>query len=169
MSPLRTAALIVGALLLQLHLFSTFSFDGARPEIVIALVLVVGYLVGPDEGAIVGFAAGLAFDVYVATPFGLTAFVYTLAGYTMGRLTPGLVRSAAWIGAVAVAVGSMATMIGYALIGAVLGVDTLHGPPLGTLLVMVGLVNLVFALPIIWLVRWARTGDRTRRRNSLFA
>jgi rod shape-determining protein MreD len=168
-NPVKTAALIAGAVLLEVQLFSWFSFGGARPEIVILLVLAVGYLVGPDQGAIVGFAAGLALDVFLTTPLGFSAFVYTVAGYAIGQVSPSLVRSAWWIGALVVAGASGLTMLATAIFGEVLGLDTLHGPAVGTIVTVVALVNLVFAPLALRLVGWARLGDPTRRRRSVFA
>ncbi|MCB0972695.1 MAG: rod shape-determining protein MreD, partial [Acidimicrobiales bacterium] len=75
MSPARGSLLIVGALTLQVCLFSRFSFDGARPDVMVLVAVMAGLVAGPDRGAILGFAAGLAFDVVLTTPLGLSALV----------------------------------------------------------------------------------------------
>lgn len=169
MNPGRVAGLVLGALVLQVCLLAQFSFHGARPEVMILVVLAVGYLSGPDHGAVVGFAAGLALDVVLSTPFGLTAFVYTIMGYGIGSVTSGVVRSAPWISAPILGAGSAVAMVLYALIGAVIGLDTLGGPPLLTIVLVVAVVNTVLAPLALWLVGWARSVDRPRRRRSVFA
>ena len=39
-----------------------------------------GWRAGPDRGAVVGFFAGLGYDVFLQTPFGLSALVYCVGG-----------------------------------------------------------------------------------------
>jgi len=169
MIPRRIAAVLVGAVLLQLTLFAQFSYEGARPEVIVLVVLAVGYLVGPDEGAIVGFAGGLAFDVHLTTPLGLTALVYLLAGFAIGRIVPGTTDGPWWLTSLVLAAGSAVTMVVYGFVGEIVGLDTLHGPAIGTIAVFVALVNLVFAPLAIRLVRWTRYGSRSRRRHSVYA
>lgn len=165
----RIAVLVTVALVLQLELFSWFTFDGSRPEVMILLVLAVGYLIGPEQGAVIGYAAGLALDVFLATPLGLTAFIYTIAGYVVGQLSPALLRSSWWFTSLVLAAGSGITMVVYGVVGEVLGLDTFDGPPLGTIVTVVALVNLALAPLAIKAVQWARIGDRTRRRHSVFS
>ena len=54
----RLAIVVLGALTLQVTLLSRFSYEGARPDVMILLAVLAGYLGGPDRGAIVGFASG---------------------------------------------------------------------------------------------------------------
>ena len=55
------------------------------------LVAVAGGLVGgPVRGAVLGFAAGIAIDVFLRTPMGLSALVFTLVGYGVGVVSTGV-------------------------------------------------------------------------------
>lgn len=168
MSPLRIAGIIAGAVLLQVSLLSQFSIGGARPDLVLIVVLAAAFVYGPDDGAIVGFAAGLALDVFLSTPFGFTAFTFTLVGYAVGTWTAGVVRSAWWLTAVVLAGASAVAVLVQGLIGELLGQDTLQGTPILTIMVVVGVATLVLAPFATRLVGWARAGDRPRRR-SIFA
>ena len=87
MSPPKVAVVVLVSLTLQVCLFASFSFEGARPDIMILLAITAGFIAGPDRGAIVGFTAGLAYDVVLSTPLGLTALVYTLVGYVVGTIS----------------------------------------------------------------------------------
>ena len=49
--------------------------------------------VGPEAGAIVGFVAGLGYDLFLETPLGFNALVYALVGYGVGVIEGGLFRS----------------------------------------------------------------------------
>ena len=165
----RAAGVVFMALLLQVSLFARFSFEGARPEILVLVALMAGFVAGPEDGAIVGFAAGLALDVVVQTPFGLSALVYTVAGYATGSLTSSVLRSAWWIASVVAAVGSAAVMLVYALVGAVLGEPTLTGPSLATIVVVVSAVNAALAPLAALALRWARTEDVDRGRHAFLS
>jgi rod shape-determining protein MreD len=159
----RTAAVVLAALVLQVTLFSRFSFEGARPDLMILLAVMAGYRLGPERGAIVGFAAGLSFDIVLSTPLGLSALVYTIVGYAVGVATSGMVRTSRWAAPVVAAAGSAAGMVLYALVGAVLGEPTLSGPSLASIVVLVAVVNAVLAPVAGRALAWAKTDDRDRR------
>jgi rod shape-determining protein MreD len=160
---------VVVALVLQVCFLARFSVDGARPDVLVLLPVVAGFVAGPERGAIVGFAAGVAFDVVLATPFGLSALVYTLVGYAVGVLGANVVRSAWWISPLLVGVASAAAMVMYAVVGQVLGQATLDGPPLLAIVAVVATVNAFLAPLAVRAVRWTRTDDVDRRKHSFLA
>ncbi|MGB3053526.1 MAG: rod shape-determining protein MreD [Acidimicrobiales bacterium] len=163
MIPARLGALVFTALVLQVSLFSRFSFDGARPDVMILVAVVGGFVCGADRGAVIGFTAGLAYDLVLSTPLGLSAFVYTLVGYTVGAVASSVVRSAPWIGPVVVALGSAAGMVLYALVAEVLGQAAFSGPPLTAIVVVVAAVNTVLAPIVVRAMRWARQDEADAR------
>jgi rod shape-determining protein MreD len=167
-SPGRLAAVVIGALVLQVSLFSRFSYDGARPDIMILLAVLAGFTMGSERGAIVGFASGLAFDLVLSTPFGLSALVYTIVGYGVGAATGGVVRTSRWLPPAIAAAGSAAGMVLYAVIGAVVGEATFDGPPLAAIVVYVAVINAVLAPLAIRALAWVRTDERDRR-QTLFS
>lgn len=169
MNPAKVAPIIVATLVLQVCLFGTFSFDGARPDLMVILAIAAGFIAGPERGALVGFAAGLAFDVVLATPLGLSAFVYTIVGYAAGLVGVNIVRSAWWITPLFAAVCSALAMIFYAVVGEVLGQATLAGPPLTSIVVIVALVNAVLAPLAVRALTWARHDDVDHRRHPFLA
>lgn len=169
MNVAKVAAVVLVTLVLQVCLFARFSYEGARPDLLVLLAVAAGFVGGPEKGATVGFAAGLAFDVVLATPFGLSALVYTLVGYSVGALGANVVRAAWWISPVLVGVASGAAMVLYALVGVVLGQATLDGPPLTAIVAVVAALNAVLAPLAIRAMRWARTDDMDRRRHPYLA
>lgn len=162
MNPVKVGAVILTTLILQVSLFSKFSYDGARPDLMVLLAIAAGFVAGPDRGAIVGFASGLAIDVLLATPFGLSALVYTIVGYLVGAIGGTVLRASWWIGPVVVALASAVAMVLYALVGELVGVATLDGAPLTAIVVVVGAVNLALAPVAIRALTWSRTDDRDR-------
>lgn len=169
MNAAKTGLVVLAALVLQVCLFARFSYDGARPDVMVLLAITAGFVAGPERGAVVGFAAGVAFDVVLATPLGLSALVYTLVGYGVGVITANVVRAAWWITPVLVAIASAAAMVLYALVGTVLGQPTLEGPPLTAIVVVVAALNAALSPLASRAVRWARTDGVDRRRHPFLA
>lgn len=163
----RTALIVLVTLVIQVSLLSRFSFEGARPDVMILLAIVAGYRLGPERGALVGFAAGLSFDIVLSTPLGLSALIYTIVGYGVGAATAGMVRTSRWAASVVAAVGSAAGMLLYALVGTVLGEPTLDGPPLASIVVLVAAVNAALAPLASRAIAWAQTDERDRRQPFL--
>lgn len=168
MNPLRLAVVILVALVLQVSLFARFSYDGARPDVMILLALAGGFAMGSERGAVVGFASGLAFDVVLTTPLGLSALVYTLVGYGIGAVGSTVIRSSSWIVPAVALVGSAAGMVLYAVVAEVLGQAALTGPPLTAIVVVVSTVNAVLAPVAVRAMRWVREPEADSRRHPYF-
>jgi len=58
---------------------------GASPDLLLLSTAAVAAARGREVGAAYGFAAGLAADLFVATPFGLGPLVFTVVGHRLGR------------------------------------------------------------------------------------
>lgn len=164
----KMAAVVVGALVLQVCLFARFSFEGARPDVMVLVAVIAALVAGPERGAIVGFASGLAFDVLLSTPFGLSALVYTLIAWVVGSMAADVVRTSWWISPVVAGVGSAAAMVLYALIGAVVGQPTLSVAPLTAIVVVVALLNAALAPLAARVLRWANAGHTDTARLVLW-
>ena len=169
MSPVRVAAVVLVTLVLQVCLFARFSYEGARPDVMVLLAITAGFVAGPERGAIVGFSAGLSFDFVLHTPLGLSAFVYTLVGYGVGTISGGVMRTSRWIGPLLAMVASIAAMLLYAVVGTVVGQASFDGPPLSAILVVVAVLNAVLAPLAIRGIRWARTDGHDRRHRAFLA
>jgi rod shape-determining protein MreD len=119
---LATAA-ILAAVLLQVTVLNNVPFPGGSgPDLVLVAVVAMSLAAGPRDGAIIGFAAGLALDI--APPasglLGQSALVFCLAGYGCGRLRLALERSA-WLPLAGVALGAAAGEVLYAFTGLIFG------------------------------------------------
>ena len=64
------AAVILTALLLQSTVFAQIKLLGVEPELMYLVTILVAILEGPQEGAVVGFAGGMAQDFLLNTPKG---------------------------------------------------------------------------------------------------
>jgi rod shape-determining protein MreD len=77
--------LIVMTVLIQVAVFPYLRVAGVVPDLGLVVALAVGYYEGPESGAIVGFAIGFGYDLFLETPLGLSALSYALVGYGVGR------------------------------------------------------------------------------------
>jgi rod shape-determining protein MreD len=167
-NPVRLAVVVLVGLVLQVCLFSRFSYDGARPDVMVLLAIAGGFVMGSERGAVVGFTAGLAFDVLLTTPLGLSALVYTLVAYGVGAVGTTVVRSSPWIPPAVVGGASVAAMLLYAVVAEVFGQAAFTGPPLTAIVVVVSAVNAVLAPLAVRAMRWVRQSEADSRRHPYF-
>jgi rod shape-determining protein MreD len=61
----RVAFLLVIALLLQVTIFPHVRLAGRVPDLGLVLAVAIAFDYGPEAGAIVGFLAGLSYDLFL--------------------------------------------------------------------------------------------------------
>ncbi len=143
------AVTVQGTLMLDLRI------GGVHPDVMVLLPVAAGIAGGPAQGATVGFWTGLAADLFLPTPFGLSALVGTLVGFAVGASTSALDRSVWWLPPLAAMVGSAAYELAYGVLGAVLGQPQMLHVPLAGIIVLVGVVNAALAVPAVRVAAWA--------------
>jgi rod shape-determining protein MreD len=153
----RVKAPIVVLLVLVVHttLLTSFRFDGVTPDAMLLLTVAAGIAAGPTLGAVMGFACGLGIDLFLQTPLGLSALVFSLVGYAVGSVQTGILRSSWWIPIFTALVASAAGEVLYALVGGVIGQPNLVTTRLPLIAVTVGLMNAALSPVALRLVRWA--------------
>jgi rod shape-determining protein MreD len=118
---LVVTAVIVTALLLQSTVFASFRLLGVRPEFLYLVTIIVAFLEGPNEGAVVGFVSGFAQDLLLNEPKGILALTLTLLGYTIGMLRQYIVSPSPLLPVVLVALGTAAGVTFYVVVSFLLG------------------------------------------------
>jgi len=118
---LVTIVVIVTALLLQSTLFWNLKLLGVRPELMFLVTIVIAILEGPNEGAVTGFAAGLAQDFLLNQPKGITALTLTLVGYAAGLARQYIVSPSPLLPTILVGVGTAAGVAFYQAVAFLLG------------------------------------------------
>lgn len=118
---LVTIVVIVTALLLQSTLFWNLKLLGVRPELMYLITIVIAILEGPNEGAVTGFAAGLAQDFLLNQPKGITALTLTLVGYAAGLARQYIVSPSPLMPTIIVGVGTAAGIAFYQVVAFLLG------------------------------------------------
>ena len=118
---LVTIVVVVTALLLQSTLFCNLKLLGVRPELMFLITIVIAILEGPNQGAITGFAAGLAQDFMLNQPKGITALTLTLVGYAAGLARQYVVSPSPLLPTILVGVGTAAGIAFYQVVAFLLG------------------------------------------------
>jgi len=150
----RSLLVVVLFLLVQSTIGVSISIDGAHPDIMWLLPIAAGVVGGPDEGALMGFLAGIAADLLLPTPFGLSALVGCLVGFGFGATTGSLTREVWWFPSLVALASSAAAVMLYAVLGAVLGQDQFLHVDLVAVVVVVALFNALLAPVAIRIERW---------------
>jgi rod shape-determining protein MreD len=159
-SCVRIALVVLLTLVVQQALLVHLRVAGAHPDVVFLLAVAAGYVAGPALGPVIGFCSGLASDLLLPTPFGMSALVGAVLAYCVAVVTSSLVRSSLALQFVTGAGGTAAGLCLYAALGAVLGYPKMLELELVPALVVSTPVAAVLAVPAIGLLRWALT-DRT--------
>jgi rod shape-determining protein MreD len=160
----RMSLVLVLALTLQVGIAPQLPVFGVQGDVMLLVAIAGGLAAGPDRGAAVGFASGIAYDLMLQTPFGLSALTYSLVAYLAGSLQDSVLRAAWWIPVATAAAASSVGVILYGVFGTVVGVDFV-GVSIPQVALVVGVLNAIVAAPVIRVVRWATgTTDSVRAR-----
>lgn len=121
----RLTAAVVVTVVLQVALFPSLRLLGTVPDLGLLLAVAVAYRDEPETAALVGFAAGFGYDLFLATPAGLSALAYALTGYGVGVLQGGLLRSPRWVAPFLGGLGGLAGGLVFAGMGVLAGSEAL--------------------------------------------
>ena len=78
------AVVLVVAVLVQSTVLARLTLAGVRPDLLVLAVVSVAVATDPTTGAVFGFVAGLVADLLFDLPVGVSALVYTAAGFAVG-------------------------------------------------------------------------------------
>ena len=149
------AALVFVAALLQVTLFASLDVAGGVADVLVLSLLSIALLRGAEAGAVAGFFGGLLVDVLTLDTLGVSALLYSLAGYWAGRYgeTTGRDRAHAPLLTVLVATVAIA-YVGYGL-HFLLGEELSARRALFDTLLPALVLNLAVAKPVFALCRRA--------------
>lgn len=151
----RLLAVVAVTVLLQVALVAPLRILGVGPDVVLLAAVAAGVAVGPERGAVTGFIVGIAYDLFLQTPLGLAALVCALASYGVGLFQLPVAGNPRWWQTGCVLVASALAVVGFVVLGVMLGQDELLGVPLVRVVVVVAGVNALLALPAVRLLGWA--------------
>jgi rod shape-determining protein MreD len=149
------AAIVFVAALLQVTLFASLDVAGGVADVLLLSLLSIALLRGAVVGAVAGFAGGLLVDILTLDTLGVSALLYSLAGYWAGRYGETTGRDRAYAPLLAVLVATIA--IAYAGYGLhfLLGEEVSARRALFETLLPALVLNLAVAKPVFALCRAA--------------
>jgi rod shape-determining protein MreD len=157
----RLAAVAVLALVFQVAVLDQIVVWGAHPDVLVILPAAAGLLQGPQRGAIVGFVAGVAADLVVQLPFGLSLLAFVLAGFAAGLIARASTASDGGLADVIRCVLlAVATLALYVLIGTAIGQPGLLTVQTARALGVVAIGAVILSAPVLSLMRWCFLGAR---------
>ena len=159
---LRLPIMLLAALLLQTTVLARMRVWGVMPDFMLLVAVAGGIAAGASRGATLGFASGMLIDLFLPTPLGLSALVFTLVGYGVGVANTGVLRSAWYIPVLTAGGASVAGVALYALVGSVLGERMINGH-LATIAFVVGVSNAVLAPVAVKFVDWSLGSLKSQR------
>lgn len=131
----------------------------AHPDAFLLLAICAGLVGGPQYGAVVGFVTGLVADLFVVTPYGLSALCYVIVAFAVGHLAalPGG-RAPYTFHVVAAFVASVGGTLLYAGLLILIGLPRMPAGELLDVVLVVAVANAVLAVPGVAAMRWVFAG-----------
>ncbi|HVM54290.1 MAG TPA: rod shape-determining protein MreD [Acidimicrobiales bacterium] len=152
---LRLPPVLLAAVLVHTALAPNLRVFGVSADVLLLLSIAAGVAAGPERGAAVGFTCGVLADCFLLTPFGLSALVFAVVGYGVGVFQTGVLHSSWWIPAITAAVASAVGVVGYVLLGIVVGQDQLFSLRVVEVAGVLSVFHALLAPPAVRLMRWA--------------
>jgi len=150
----RATGVVILAVMLQAGAVSSLSLFGVRPELALLLAVAAGVAAGPDRGAVVGFSLGLAYDLFLQTPLGMSALIYALVAHAAGTVQLQMASQRRSTRMLFLGVGTAVGVVAWALIGRLLDTVSTGVGHLAWVAVVAGVVNSLVGVPAIRLWRW---------------
>ncbi|MFL5792233.1 MAG: rod shape-determining protein MreD [Actinomycetota bacterium] len=160
---LALIAVIVTAILLQSTVFSQLRLLGVRPELLYLVTILIALQEGPNQGAIVGFTCGLAQDMLLDQPMGITALTLTLLGYAVGMARQYIVSPSPLVPTIVVAISTALGVAFYEIVTFLLGQFEAGFTYAVKVALLTALYNAVLTPILAPLLRRIVEGSRPRR------
>jgi rod shape-determining protein MreD len=166
---LRLALVIFALLIVQSTVLVSIRVAGVHPDALWLLPITAALIDGPETGAIVGFWSGVALDLILPTPFGLSALVGCIVGYSVGKATGAVDRRAGWLTPVAALIGSVGADMLFAALGGVFGQQQMVQIDFVALFFVIAVSSVILVVPVNRVMRWALQSEGTRSLVSAHA
>lgn len=80
------SVLIMLIFIIQNTIFSTLSFNGVKPNLLLIVTVFFGYKAGMNNGMLTGFLCGLLCDIFFGSYLGIYSLLFMLTGAFSGYL-----------------------------------------------------------------------------------
>jgi len=144
----RLVAIVIAGVVLQLSFFSQVALFHVSPDVLPALVVVLGLLGGSLTGAVCGFWVGFLLDCLLIAPLGGASLVLLSAGYLAGAFRERFEIHSALVPPLLCMGLTLFAELGFGAVELMLGVDA----PISGLVVRDMLLKSIFAFFAGWAI-----------------
>jgi rod shape-determining protein MreD len=145
------AAVLVAAVLVQSTVLAEVRLAGVRPDLLVLAVVSVAVATDAVTGAAFGFTAGLVADLLFDLPVGVSALVYTAAGFAVGGVRVYLTSHRPLVHMVLVGSASLASVWSCGLLLRVFDLSSWAAVArAGPLVALCNLLLTPFVYPVVW-------------------
>lgn len=155
-------------MIVQVGVLDAISVGGAHPDGFLLFAIAAGLIAGAQHGAVIAFVTGLVADLFVPTPFGLSALCYVIVAFGVGLAAalPGG-RGPRLYHMTVTFVASVGATLLFAALLALLGQPHLPRNELLDVVLVVSVANAVLAVPAVAAMHWAFGGAGQSSRDLL--
>ena len=157
----RLSLVVVVLLTVQTTWLADLRPFGETGDLLLLLAIAAGMAGGPQRGAAIGFIAGMAMDLVLLTPFGLSSLTYLAVGYVVGMVHDGVLRSAPWIPVLVTFLASVVGVVFFVVLGQLVG-QQFRVPNLPRIVLVTAGLNTVLAFPALFVARWIEKAGADR-------
>jgi rod shape-determining protein MreD len=144
----RLVAIVIGGVVLQLSFFSQVTLFHVSPDVLPALVVVLGLFGGSLTGAVCGFSVGFLLDCLLIAPLGGGSLVLLATGYLAGLFRERFEIHSALVPPLLCMGLTLLAELGFGAVELTLGVDA----PISPLVVRDTLLKSIFAFFLGWAI-----------------
>jgi rod shape-determining protein MreD len=144
----RLVAILVGGVILQLSFFSQVALFHVSPDVLPALVAILGLLGGSMTGAVCGFSVGFLLDCLLIAPLGGASLVLLATGYLAGLFRERFEIHSPLVPPLLCMVMTLFAELGFGAVELMLGIDA----PISPLVIRDILLKSIFAFFLGWIV-----------------
>lgn len=142
----RLVAIVILGVILQLSFFSQVALFHVSPDVLPALVVVLGLLGGSLTGAVCGFWVGFLLDCLLIAPLGGASLVLLATGYLAGLFRERFEIHSALVPPLLCMALTLFAELGFGAVQLMLGIDA----PISSLVIRDTLLKSVFAFFLGW-------------------
>ena len=152
----KTTFVLFTAALLQSVVSQHIRVFNVVPDILLASAALFGLTVGERGGVLLGFLCGCVADIlFRNTPFAMSAVTFAFVAYMCGVFRGTIVHGIPGLSMAVTAIASMIGVFAFAVIAAIFGYGQFLDIRLPVIVVVVGLLNGLFAIILAPFIRWA--------------
>ncbi|MGH8982337.1 MAG: rod shape-determining protein MreD [Acidimicrobiia bacterium] len=155
---IRLLLLLLTTVVLQATLFPDLRFFDVAPDLGLVATIAVACRIGPERGAVYGFASGLAIDLFLQTPFGLSALSFAVVGYGAGIVQGGMSRDVRFAAPLFGGIGGLVGGFFFVTVAALAGEDQVMALRTVYVVLLAGVYDAVVACVLFPAARWATRG-----------